>query len=189
MEKKEEKDSNKVILWIKDHKRGIGIGVAVTAVSVVGGIIIYKNWDSIKEILPRGTSLDDVKEAFTVKAVKTPQIVIPQQVALTGIKKTATELGYDAYTSAQKINKKLIEAGLAERMPDGTLSLTDLGTQFGEYTTKVRASGYEFTNIEWDDSVLGLILTEEEMARIEKLREELKPIHDFYKDYHYTWQK
>ena len=110
-------------------------------------------------------------------------------MALTGIKKTATELGYDAYTSAQKINKKLIEAGLAERMPDGTLSLTDLGTQFGEYTTKVRASGYEFTNIEWDDSVLGLILTEEEMARIEKLREELKPIHDFYKDYHYTWQK
>lgn len=68
--------------------------------------------------------------------------------------------------SAQKINKRLVSSGLIERLPCGQYVLTETGKLLGEYTTKTTRSRYTFSNIEWDDSVLGIIFNKNELKEI-----------------------
>ena len=68
--------------------------------------------------------------------------------------------------SAQEINKRLIEKGLAERAINGVIYFTDAGEGLGEVTSKVTKYGYPFSNIEWDESVLSLIFSKDEFESV-----------------------
>lgn len=86
------------------------------------------------------------------------------------IKLTATELGNKAFMTPQQINKKLVESGFMTKI-NGEYKLTELGKLFGKVTEKMTAAGHWFTNIEWRDGVLDLILSTEEWNKVNKTRE------------------
>ncbi len=75
---------------------------------------------------------------------------------LTGKKYNARDLGRKVGLSAQKINKKIEEAGFSKSYGNNKY-LTDTGKLIGEHTYKVTKDGFEFSNIEWDESILNYI--------------------------------
>ena len=85
---------------------------------------------------------------------------------LTGNKLTATELGNKVWCSAQAINKKIVAAGLATKLPCGEYSLTEAGRLLGDHTWKTTWAGNSFSNIEWDEKILEIIFNAEELLEI-----------------------
>lgn len=156
--------------WLKKHKKKI-IGGLGTAVLVFGGLFAYKNKDTIKgKFNGMKPMLDDIDTAKIVdKAVETvtkAKSVIPDNFKLTGNRYTARELGSKMHCSDREINKRIIRAGLAERLCDGELCFTDVGRGLGESKWKVTKAGHSFSNIEWDEAILDIIFTAEERAAV-----------------------
>lgn len=143
----------------------IAVGVAVT---VACGYGVVKNWehlsDFVADFMQHQPLLEDVVPEATMR-------ILPE---LTGEKFTATELGSMVSLSAQAINKKIVKAGLATKLGDGSYALTELGRQFGERIIKAN-SHWLGPNIEWDKSVFDLIFTPDELANglAEKARQDL----------------
>lgn len=178
--------------WFATHKKAVCVGGGVVISVVISSLIVYKNRDQVASVLVAAknglmrqgiSKIGETAEAVTKTVAKTPDL---SSVKLTGKMNTATQLGQLTYKSAQEINKRIINNGLAERLPDGTLNITELGSRFGDFSTKTRAWGHEFTNIVWDSSIIPLIFSQEELESIEKTKEELKPIHDYYSNFNYT---
>jgi hypothetical protein len=164
--------------WVKEHKKEIII-TTVGVTSVVSIALVVKNWNSIKGLFSTSKSAP----ITTVKANK--QIVekiiaqiIPEHILenLTGNRLTARELGSKALCSDRTINKRIVDAGLAIKLPCGEYSLTDTGRLVGELTWKTTRAGHSFTNIEWDEKILELLFSSEELNHIEERKLLIKEV-------------
>lgn len=158
--------------WVKEHKKEIII-TTVGVASVVSIVLVAKNWNTIKGLFTtskRGP-ITTVKASEQI-VEKIIASIIPEHILenLTGNRLTARELGSKALCSAQTINKRIVDAGLAVKLPCGEYSLTKTGRLVGEYTWKTTYAGHSFTNIEWDEKILELLFSPEELNHIEDLK-------------------
>lgn len=158
----EEKKS--LLTWVKEHKTEL----IILGVTAVGTILVFNNWDSIKGVFKSSNSISTpvVKIEPVVEKVVAPVISSEVLDNLTGNKLTATELGNKVWCSAQAINKKIVAAGLATKLPCGEYSLTEAGRLLGEHTWKTTWAGHSFSNIEWDEKILEIIFNAEEQLEI-----------------------
>lgn len=157
--------------WVKEHKKEIIITTVVS--SVVSIVLVAKNWNSIKGVFTtsKGGPITTVKaNEQIVEKIIAP--IIPEHIleSLTGNRLTARELGSKALCSAQTINKRIVDAGLAVKLPCGEYSLTETGRLVGEYTWKTTYAGHSFTNIEWNEKILELLFSPEELNHIEDIK-------------------
>lgn len=159
-------NSESLTIWDK-HKKKVIItsGVLLT---VAGSYFGLKHWDEISgwivHNLPNLTAansqvIQTALESSIDKAISTNTLV-----SLTGEKLTATGLGSIVNCSNQVINKRIVQAGLAEKLPSGGYIPTEVGKLYGEYTAKARSWGATFMNIEWDKAILDIIFTPDELA-------------------------
>lgn len=114
----------------------------------------------------RISSLRHRKAATAVKETVVP--TIPKDVLdnLTGNKLTARALGDKTGCTAQEINKRICTAGLAVKHPCGGYIMTEAGRLLGEETVKTTKYDYTFSNIEWDEEILELLFSKEELLEI-----------------------
>lgn len=95
---------------------------------------------------------------------------------LTGTKLTARGLGNKVWCSAQEINKRIVASGLAKKLPNGEYMMTEAGRLLGTDTWKTTASGHSFSNIEWDEKILDIIFSPEELLAIANYQERAQQI-------------
>ncbi len=164
--------NNKVVMWIKKHKKVI----FVTTTIAVGTVIIIRNKDWLKTFW-------GIKEISALERQHVRTVDLENKIAfisdeivkrLTGNMMTARKLGDEVGCSAQAINKKLVEFGLITKLPCGEYILTESGRGFGKDTWKTTASGYSFSNIEWDEVVLEIIFSQEELQNIASRKREIQ---------------
>lgn len=156
--------------WVKEHKKEIII-TTVGVTSVVSIALVAKNWNSVKGLFTKSKSLPVTTiKANNQIAEKIIVPIIPEHILenLTGNRLTASELGSTALCSAQTINKRIVDAGLAIKLPCGEYSLTETGRLVGEPTWKTTYAGHPFTNIEWDEKILEILFSSEELNHIEE---------------------
>lgn len=153
-----------LLTWVKEHKTQL----IILGVTVVGTVLVIKNWDSIKGVFKSSKSIStpvtEIKPV--VEKVFAPVVSSDILKNLTGSKLTATELGNKVWCSAQAINKRIVAAGLATKVPYGEYSLTEAGRLLGEQTWKTTWAGHSFSNIEWDEKILEIIFSAEELQEI-----------------------
>lgn len=156
--------NNQFISWVKVHKTEL----IITGVTVVGTVLVVKNWDSIKGLFKRTKSVipDIVKIEPVAREVVVPVISSNILDNLRGNKLTARALGNRVWCSAQAINKRIVAAGLAVKLPSGEYMMTEAGRMLGEDTWKTTAAGHSFSNIEWDEKILEVIFSPEELLDI-----------------------
>jgi len=171
-----EKGKNIFIKWVKEHKTELII-IGVTA---VGTVLVVKNWDLFKGVFKSPNSKSISSPTINNKAVVEKAIVpvIPSDITdnLTGNMLTATKLGDKTSCSAQTINKRIVAAGLATKLPHEGYSLTEAGSLLGEHRNKTTRAGYPFTNIEWDEKILEIIFSAEELLEIADWQERVREI-------------
>lgn len=156
--------------WVKEHKKEIII-TTVGITSVVSIALVAKNWNSIKGLFTTSKSLPvTTVKANNQIAEKIIVPIIPEHILenLTGNRLTASELGSKVLCSAQTINKRIVDAGLARKLPCGEYSRTETGRLVGEPTWKTTCAGHSFTNIEWDEKILELLFLPEELKHLAK---------------------
>ena len=162
---------SKVKKFVKEHKKEIIIVCSATAavgLACVGIKYIPKiKASNISAAVETGVD-------FATVAVDKP--TKPLLSNLTGESLTPSKLGNVMLQSAQQINKRLEKAGLQEKLPCGEYRMTDAGKGLGKYTIKVAKSGHTFQNIEWDKSVLDILFSEEEFARVTKIKDDVQAI-------------
>ena len=150
------------------------VELIVAGVTLVGAVLIYKNWNSLKGVLTTKAvnAVEFPKSSEIVE--KSAAKVLPDGILdnLTGNKLTARALGDKVWCSAQAINKRIVAAGLAERLPCGEYMMTETGKLLGHDTWKTTASGHSFTNIEWDERILDVILHLRNLRILLKCRNE-----------------
>lgn len=165
----------KIINWMKVHKTELIIGGVTVLVET---ILVAKNWDSIKGLFNAKASI--VPDSVTIEPVAEEIIapIISSDILdnLTGNKLTARALGGKVWCTAQEINKRIVAAGLAEKLPCGDYRLTEAGSKLGNITYKTTAAGHSFTNIEWDEIILEMLFTQEELRDIAVKQERVKQI-------------
>lgn len=167
-------ENNKFISWVKAHKKEL----IITGVTVVGTVLVVKNWDSIKDLfkttkssVPNIVKIEPVAEEIDIPIISSDVLD-----NLTGNKLAARALGDKVWCSAQAINKRIVAAGLAEKLPCGEYMLTETGRMLGKDTWKTTASGHSFSNIEWDEKILEVIFSPEELLDIAAKQERAKQI-------------
>ena len=165
---------DRFVRWVKANKNELIIG----GFAAVGTIVVVKNYDSIKGIFK-------AKDPVVCAVVKTKPVrekiiepVLSTDIInnLTGNKLTARELGNKVWCSAQAINKRIVAAGLAIKQPCGEYMMTEAGRLLGEVTWKTTAAGHSFSNIEWDEKILEVIFSAEELRNIVAKQEQARQI-------------
>lgn len=158
------KEDKTLLEWIKKHKKEL-LFIGITA---TGTVLVVKNWNTVKKVFevvePCINELS--KTELLMEETVTPIISNDILDNLTGNKLTARELGNKVGHSAQTINKRIVSAGLAERLPYGEYMMTETGRLLGEDTWKVTAAGHSFSNIEWDEKILEIICEPEELLKL-----------------------
>ena len=181
--------------WVSAHKKQIvitaGIGCAV-ACAIIG----YRHRDAIRQVcvgvgkkveklLSKAEHTDVVKSAASattniapVVSVTSEATLIPDSILqnLSGEMMTATKLGDEILVSAQAINKRIVEKGLAVKCPDGSYNLTESGKLVGKDIWKTNRYGYSFSNIEWDRRILEFLFSPEELAAFEARKQRIDEI-------------
>lgn len=144
---------------VKSHKTELVItGTIITG--MIGTAVISQNYDAIHKAVT--SNLTDVK--------KLPIDISKQTIfndfsnKSTGNELTATKLGHKVGCSAQEINKRIVDKRLAIKLPNGQYELTEFGKAFGKHKNKTRSSGYQFSNIEWEEEILKFLFTPEELS-------------------------
>lgn len=148
--------------WCKEHPWKTAF-IVITVVGIPVLYVVTKDKIVVKQVLKNS---DAAQKLTTETATEALPATLPVEVLeqLTGNRQTARALGDIVGESAQQITKRLIAAGLAERTPNGDVVSTALGKPLCELTWKTTYAGHNFTNLEWDDSVLQLIFSPEELA-------------------------
>lgn len=167
-------EKHKIAKWVKAHKTEL----IIAGVTIVGAVLVVKNIDAIRRMI-KGTELiisDSIKNESTAEKIVVPVISKDILDNLTGNKLTARALGNKVWCSAQTINKRIVAAGLAQRHPCGEYIMTEAGRMFGKYTLKTTAAGHTFSNIEWDEKILEVIFSPEELLDIVAKQECAKQI-------------
>ena len=161
-------------MWIKAHKTQIYVGVTTT----VSAIVLYINRAAITEWMDsfRGHHVGEKVPEPVVKSIaeKKP-IPIPSEILekRTGKMLTATELGNRVCMTAQKINKRIVNAGLAIKEFHRPYEITDRGKELGTFKSGEMPWGYEYSTPVWDEAVLELIFSPEELAARKALTSKL----------------
>lgn len=161
------------IQWVKEHKTVLFVAGA----SVLGAIVVAKNWDAIKGLFKTSESAPCAIEKAATAVKETVVPTIPKDILdnLTGNKLTARALGDKMGCTAQEINKRICTAGLAVKHPCGGYIMTETGRLLGEETVKTTKYDYTFSNIEWDEKILELLFSQEELmehaAKEKKIRQ------------------
>ena len=159
------KENNKFINWVKAHKTEL----IIAGVTIAGTILVTKNWSSIKKLYK--TIEPSIPDLVQVEPIA-ENIAAPSSISsdilenLTGNKMTARALGNKVWCSAQTINKRIVGSGLATKLPNGEYMMTDTGRLFGVDTWKTTSAGHSFSNIEWDEKILDIIFSPEELTEI-----------------------
>lgn len=170
------KEQCSFIKWVKAHKTEL----IIAGVTVVGTVLVVKNWKSIKEIFTSAESI--VPNNVTIEPVaKEPIIpIISNDILdnLTGNNLTARALGDKVWCSAQEINKRIVATGLAVKLPCGEYMMTEAGRMLGKNTLKTTAAGHTFSNIEWDEKILEVIFSPKELLDIAEKQAHVKQLLD-----------
>lgn len=168
------RDNNRFISWAKEHKTEL----IITGVTVVGTVLVIKNRDSIMRLfkMTKSVAPDISKIEPVVEEIMDPIISDDILNNLTGNKLTARALGDKVWCSAQVINKRIVDAGLALKLPCGEYMMTEAGRKLGHDTWKITAAGHSFSNIEWDEKILEVIFSPEELLDIFAKQEQAKQI-------------
>lgn len=169
-----ETDLNEEPSWFDRNKKKIKYGLWGLGVATLTALGL-KNKDMIKTGLK---SLGSPVSKDTAKAVTDGMVhtatrvksIIPEGFKLSGKRLTPTGLGDIMGCSAQEINKRLINAGLAKRCINSEMDFTELGKGLGEMVWKVTKAGHSFVNIEWDEAILHLIFSVEEIAKRKEMQ-------------------
>ena len=167
-------ENNKFVSWVKAHKTEL----IIAGVTVVGTVLVVKKWDSIKGlfkatevVVPDIAMIDPVAEEIVAPIISNDILE-----NLTGNKLTARALGDKVWCSAQAINKRIVAAGLAVKLPCGEYMMTEAGRLLGQDTWKTTAAGHSFSNIEWDEKILEVIFSPEELLDIAAKQERARQI-------------
>ena len=167
-------ENNKFVSWVKANKTEL----IIAGVTVVGTVLIVKNWDSIKgmfkvteAVVPDIARMEPVAEEIVVPIISSDILE-----NLTGNKLTARALGDKVWCSAQAINKRIVTSGLAVKLPCGEYMMTEAGRLLGKDTWKTTAAGHAFPNIEWDEKILEVIFSPEELLDIAAKQERARQI-------------
>ena len=170
------KEQCSFIKWVKAHKTEL----IIAGVTVVGTVLVVKNWASIKEIFKSAESI--VPDNVTIEPVaKEPIIpIISNDILdnLTGNNLTARALGDKVWCSAQEINKRIVATGLAVKLPCGEYMMTEAGRMLGKNTLKTTAAGHTFSNIEGDEKILEVIFSPKELLDIAAKQAHVKQLLD-----------
>lgn len=166
------RENNRFISWVKEHKTEL----IITSVTVVGTVLVIKNRDSIMRLFKMTKSVAPgiAKIEPVVEEIVDPIISDDILNNLTGNKLTARALGDKVWCSAQVINKRIVDAGLAVKLPCGEYMMTEAGRKLGQDTWKITAVGHSFSNIEWDEKILEVIFSPEELLDIFAKQEQVK---------------
>lgn len=167
-------ENNKFVNWMKAHKTEL----IIAGVTVVGTVLVVKNWNSIKGLFKTTEAVvpDIAKIEPVAEEIVAPIISSDILENLTGNKLTARALGDKVCCSAQAINKRIVAAGLAVKLPCGEYMMTEAGRMLGKYTWKTTAAGHSFSNIEWDEKILEVIFSPEELLDIAAKQERARQI-------------
>lgn len=167
-------ENNKFVSWVKAHKTEL----IIAGVTVVGTVIVVRNWDSIKSLFKATEAVipDIVKIEPAAEEIVVPVVSSDILENLTGNKLTARALGDKVWCSAQAINKRIVAAGLAVKLPCGEYMMTEAGRLLGKDTRKTTAAGHSFSNIEWDEKILEVIFSPEELLDIAAKQERARQI-------------
>lgn len=151
-------------------KRTIPKIVGVCALGATVYYIFHESGDkaltSKKEISDDNLSIDD-------QPISVPSNILEN---LCGNRLNAKKLGERTGVSAQAINKRIVAAGLAEKLGDDQYYLTEKGKPLGEKSYKDTPWGYSYANIEWDEMVLLLIYSPEELDELEQSYPKIKEL-------------
>lgn len=150
--------------------------IAATSTLVVIGVkkgFIKVPSGSVSNVLSKAEVAKDIASASESIANGAQAILAP--LKKTGEMLTATSIGDKMLVSAQEVNKRLIEKGLAERMPYGVVA-TEAGSQFGREVVKTTRYGHTFSNFEWDSSLIDVLFSEDEFAHVAEVKQLLSGI-------------
>ena len=174
-----EREQCSFITWVKAHKTELIIA-GIAGVTVVGTVLVVKNLESIKGIFKSAESIIPDNVTIEPVAEKTIVPIIPNDILdnLTGNKLTARALGEKVCCSAQEINKRIVTAGLAVKLPCGEYMMTEAGRILGKDTLKTTAAGHTFSNIEWDEKILEVIFSPKELLDIAAKQVHVKQLLD-----------
>lgn len=154
--------------FCKKHKKEIFNTIVVIAGAAVGGAVLVKNKEKIAEYFKVADCTDVVTGAVPAMSEFLPGTEINREILerKTGEMLTATKLGELVGLSAQKVNKRLIDAGLHIPYGSNLYKITEAGQEFGVMTNKVTSCDHPFSNGEWDKVVLEIICTPEELTKM-----------------------
>lgn len=160
--------------WIWKHKKWVVLAVATTA----GVILLVKKRTVIKDFF-QSIHIEKLTAKSAVSEVaeeNVPSIPCDALNHRTGNMLTATKLGGKVGVSNREINKRLVAAGLAVRLPCGDYVLTENGKLLGESGLKVTPWNYTAQLIQWDEAVLDIIFTPEELTAIADRQKRIQEI-------------
>ena len=160
--------------WVWDHKKWITIAITTTA----GVIILVRKRNAIKDFLQALAKNDFIVASFenTLEEKELPSIPSEVLAHRTGEMLTATKLGSKVGVSNREINRRLVNANLAIRLPCGEYKLTDTGELLGEISTKVTPWEKTVPLVQWDEAVLEIIFSPEELTDIAKRQQHIQEI-------------
>lgn len=160
--------------WIWEHKKWIIISIATTT----GVILLVKKREAMKRLFRFCTKGRSAVEPITETIVDTKPLLISDEILRhrTGIMLTATGLGGKVGMSNREINKRLVSAGLSIRLPCGEYKLTEAGKQLGEDDSKVTPWNKTVQRVQWDEAVLKVILSPEELSALDERKKHLQEI-------------
>ena len=160
--------------WILEHKKWIVLAVATTA----GVIWVVKKREAIKELFQSFSKDKLITEPVVNMIPKENVPFIPTDILKhrTGKMHTATKLGSKVGVSNREINRRLVNAGLTLRLPCGDYILTENGKLLGETGLKVTPWNYTVPLVQWDEAVLEIIFTPEELAAIVEHQQHIQKI-------------
>ena len=134
--------------------------------------------NAIKDFLQALAKNDFIVASFenTLEEKELPSIPAEVLAHRTGEMLTATKLGSKVGVSNREINRRLVNANLAIRLPCGEYKLTDTGELLGEISTKVTPWEKTVPLVQWDEAVLEIIFSPEELTDIAKRQQHIQEI-------------
>lgn len=160
--------------WVKVHKTEL----IIAGITIAGTVLVVKKMNSIKGLFKASEPVipDIIKIEPVVEEIVAPVLSSDILDNLTGNKLTARALGDKVWCSAQAINKRIVAAGLATKLPCGEYMMTESGRMFGKDTWKTTTAGHSFSNIEWDEKILEVIFSPKELLDIAAKQERARQL-------------
>ena len=158
--------------WIWNHKKWVVLAIATTA----GVILVVKKRSAIKELLQTFSYATSISDSNVIAKESKTSISADVLNHRTGKMLTATKLGDKTGVSNREINRRLVATGLSERLPCGDYILTEKGKLLGESGLKVTPWNYTVQLIQWDETVLEIIFTPEELTAIADRQKRIQEI-------------